>query len=310
MVEEAGKAYIVDRGVMYEVDLETMRVLRQRTLFRGPGPWDNRLVVARSEEGLNFDETGVVVAEGGGVPDLMRDAQGRLVAIFQYFPQDSDDEFDRIAVAFSDDEGRTWTKPQVITISGLPPVALKAPCDPDIVLLADGRARLYFTCNMHGEERKWPRTLSAVSTDGVHFDLEEGERFADPPNAVLDPSALRIGDQWHLYVPRMAPGAPAYHLVSQDGLRFRRQEDVQIPGIELRGNVIEVPRGYRFYGCGRQGVATAFSEDGTAWQLEAPGPVAPIGDPAVVRLRDGTYLMVHMERRESEVSLTPRDAAR
>jgi hypothetical protein len=295
--EEQGEGYLVDHGVLFRIDLKTLQVLGRKTLVRGPGPWDNRLVVARSEDGLTFADTGVVVSEGGGVPDLMWDGQGRLVAVFQYFPEDSDEDFDRIAVAFSTDDGKTWAKPQPIEIEGLPAQGSRSPCDPDLVLLPDGRVRLYFTCDFHAEERKWPRTLSAVSDDCVHFRLEEGERFADPPNPVLDPSAIRLGETWHLFIPRMAPGTPAYHLQSQDGLHFERLDDLQIPGIELRGNIVPAPGGYRFYGCGQPGVTIAFSPDGSQWRLEAASIPWAIGDPAVVRMNDGAYLMVHMQRR-------------
>jgi hypothetical protein len=292
-----GLAYAARDGVLFCIDLRTMQVLSRRTFYRGPGPWDNRLVVARSQDGLNFADVGVTVAEGGGVPDLMRDAQGRLVAIFQYFPDEPEEDFDHIAVAFSTDEGLSWTPPRVITINGLPPRAARAPCDPDLVLLPDGRVRLYFTCDVHEDRRGTPRTMSAVSVDCETFEVEPGERFADPPNPVLDPSAIVIGDQWHLYVPRMAPGSPAYHLVSSDGLRFARLEDIHVPGLDLRGNVIAVPGGFRFFGCGQPGLGTAFSEDGVHWRLERSTPLGGAADPAVIGLQDGTYLMIHMERR-------------
>jgi hypothetical protein len=61
--------------------------------------------------------------------------------------------------------------------------------------------------------------------------------------------------------------------------------------------VVEAPGGFRFYGCGARGVSVAFSQDALTWRLEAAGPVAPVGDPAVVRLPGGDYLMVHMEPR-------------
>jgi len=298
MAEAEGAAYIVQNGVLIRIDLGTMQVESRRTLWRGPGPWDNRLVLARSDDGLAFHDTGQVLVQGGGVPDLLTDREGRIIAIYQYFPDSPEEAFDKIAVSISSDRGQTWGDPQVISIGGVPADAARAPCDPDLVLLPDGRVRLYFTYDVHAGERGRPRTCSAVSSDCVHFELEPGDRFADPPDPVLDPSVIRCGGRWHLYAQLQARFGHNYHAVSEDGLSFMRMPDVETPGMHMLGNAIEVAGGYRFYGSGRGGIVSAFSEDGEGWRVEEGLRLSGTGDPGVLRLPDGSFLMLHTQRRE------------
>src|SRR5688572_2267967 len=61
----------------------------------GSGPWNNDLVIAESTDGRRFGEPRRFV-ERGGVPSLIRDGKGRLIAAFQWFPFDRREAFDRI----------------------------------------------------------------------------------------------------------------------------------------------------------------------------------------------------------------------
>jgi hypothetical protein len=216
---------------------------------------------------------------------VVRDGKGRLAAVFQWFPFERREAFDRVAVSFSPDEGKNWSAPQPITVAGLP-ASYQRPYDPTLVLLGDGRLRLYFTSQARGERGA---THSAVSRDGVHYTFEPGARFQDPERAVVDASVARLGETWHLFAPGTAPGR-ACHATSTDGLRFSRQADIVLPKSESWiGNPL-VDGGLRFYGSGRSGWS-AFSRDGTNWKCEPAGHRGG-GDPAVVRLRDGGYLMI------------------
>lgn len=47
----------------------------------GSGPWNNDLVIAESADGRRFGEARRFV-ERGGVPSLIRDSKGRLIAAF------------------------------------------------------------------------------------------------------------------------------------------------------------------------------------------------------------------------------------
>src|SRR5205823_4987995 len=74
----------------------------------GPGPWDNDVVVYRVGGGGEAEK--VATFERAGVPTVARLKDGRLMAAFQHFPQEDNRNFDRVAVRFSSDEGRSWSK--------------------------------------------------------------------------------------------------------------------------------------------------------------------------------------------------------
>src|SRR5689334_2237097 len=49
------------------------------------GPWDNDLLISESIDGITFAKPTVFV-ERGGVPSIVRDSGGKLIAAFQWFP--------------------------------------------------------------------------------------------------------------------------------------------------------------------------------------------------------------------------------
>ena len=73
----------------------------------GPGPWDNDVLVHRLDDSGRFEQ--LATFDRAGVPTVGRMPDGRLIAAFQSFPADDNRNFDRVAVRFSSDEGRTWT---------------------------------------------------------------------------------------------------------------------------------------------------------------------------------------------------------
>ena len=83
-----------------------------------PGPWDNDAVVYRVDADGRSEK--LATFERAGVPTLARLKDGRLIAAHQHFPKNDPDNFDKVAVRFSSDEGRTWTPLQVLRVDGLP----------------------------------------------------------------------------------------------------------------------------------------------------------------------------------------------
>src|SRR6185436_9656887 len=81
-----------------------------------PGPWNNDVLIYRAGKDGTVEK--LATFSRAGVPTLARLKDDRLVAAHQHFPAENDADFDRVAVHFSSDEGRTWTPPQVIRLEG------------------------------------------------------------------------------------------------------------------------------------------------------------------------------------------------
>lgn len=234
------------------------------------GPWDNDLLISESTDGLTFAKPTLFV-ERGGVPSIASDSGGKLIAAFQWFPMDDANlaHFDQIAVVTSSDNGKTWEKPTSIVVDGIGKEYIR-PCDPALVILDDGKIRMYFTSQEPGVKNA--ATYSAISGDGVHYTFEPGVRFQVDGRQVLDPTVVRLGNTWHYYAPLQRGPGKGYHATSDDGLTFKAADEVTIPG-EHRWLGCAVSDGdhLRFFGTASNGVWTATSTDGVNWQMD-PAP--------------------------------------
>jgi len=285
-----------------------------------PGPWDHDVLVHRVARDGAIERLGMF--SRSGVPTIARMRDGRLIAAHQYFPENDPAGFDKVAVRFSEDEGRTWTGPRVIEMIGLPD-GMRFPFDPTLVPLADGRVRLYFT-SLRGYtfDQDVPAIFSAVSSGGFRYTFEPGVRFGIAGRPLIDCAVVVHRDVFHLYAPDNGPkAAPAgcgwnpppvlppplgsgYHATSKDGLQFTRAEDVRIGGsrrwlgnaqadgvsITFFGTAAPGPGGL---GAGppRGGIWLATSRDGRSWtlldDLHVPG-----ADPGAVAGKDGGWIIV------------------
>ncbi len=279
-----------------------------------PGPWDNDVLVYRVDADGRSEK--LATFERAGVPTLARLKDGRLISAFQHFPKDDDRNFDRVAVRFSSDEGRTWTAATPIVVEGME-AGLARPFDPTLVPLPDGRVRLYFTSNRSPDfRRSTPAIYSAISTNGgIQYVFEPGVRFAVEGRIVIDCAAALHNGVFHLFVPdngsaedfmggqqRHEPprGGVGYHATSKDGLKFTRVEDVKISGNHRwLGNAQSDGKLITFFGTAerparpgqaRGGVWAGTSADGSAWELlkllDVPG-----ADPGAVAARDGGWII-------------------
>lgn len=268
------------------------------------GPWNNDVLVYRAQTDGTTEQIGKF--DRAGVPTLARLPDGRLVAAFQHFPSDDERNFDRVAVSFSSDEGKTWTKPEPIAVEGLEE-GLVRPFDPTLVPLQDGGLRMYFTSNRHRDFRmSTPQIYSAISKDGVHYTFEPGVRFGVEGRIVIDCAVVLHQGVFHLYSPdngtahefqnsqdRHEPprAGSAYHATSTDGLHFTRADDVSVgDDSHWLGNAQSDGKTITFFGTGR-GVFTATSADGTKWQPS--GRFAVQGaDPGAVAAKDGGWIVL------------------
>jgi hypothetical protein len=271
-----------------------------------PGPWDNDVLVYRVQGGAAPEK--LVTFERAGVPAVARLKDGRLIAAFQNFPADDNRNFDRVAVSFSGDEGRTWSKAEPIVVDGME-AGLARPFDPTLVPLPDGRVRLYFTSNRSPDfRRSTPAIYSAISTNAVHYAFEPGVRFALDGRIVIDCAAALHEGVFHLIVPdngaaddfmagpqRREPprGGTGYHAISKDGLHFERVADVKLPSTRDRwlGNLQSDGGQLAFFGTG-PGPWPVVSKDGVGWEAAASSTRVPGADPGAVKLRDGSWLLL------------------
>jgi hypothetical protein len=271
-----------------------------------PGPWDNDILIYRV--GTNGSEK-LATFPRAGVSTLARLKDGRLAAAHQHFPADNDADFDKVAVRFSSDEGRTWTAPETIRLEGLPE-GMRFPFDPTLVSLADGRVRLYFT-SLKGRrfEEHRPGIFSAVSSNAIDFVFEPGVRFAIEGRPVIDCAVALHRGVFHLFAPdngtAINPGGPprdpgerpsesaGYHATSRDGLNFTRQPDVKLKGARnWLGNAQSDGDVLRFFGTGGpRGVWTALSTNGESWTLDERFASVPGADPGAVKLKDSSWLL-------------------
>ena len=142
------------------------------------------------------------------VPTVACLKDGRLIAAHQHFPENNDVDFDKVAVRFSSDEGKSWTPAQVIKLDGLPD-GMRFPFDPTLVPLPDGRVRLYFT-SLKGRrfEEDRPAIYSAVSNNGIVYKVEPGVRFGIEGRPVIDCAVVLHQGVFHLYAPDNGTGGP------------------------------------------------------------------------------------------------------
>jgi len=268
-----------------------------------PGPWDHDVHLFWFQEGRTGEQCATF--ERAGVATLARMKDDRLIAAFQSFPADDPKNFDRVAVRFSGDEGRTWTPPQPIVMADLE-ADLMRPFDPTLVVLPDGRVRLYFTSNRTRDlRRSMPAIYSAISDDGVNYRFEPGVRFAVEGRMVIDCAVTLHGGSFHLIVPdNGAAGEPGrgaaprsaagrgYYAVSQDGLTFTRQQDLVMPRAENRwlGNLVSDQNRLYFFGTG-PGPWPLVSVNGRQWSSEPKAFRIQGADPAAVKLKDGSWLI-------------------
>lgn len=267
-----------------------------------PHPQDRDVLVHRVTPG--GEVTHIATFERSGVPCIVSLGGDRLMAAHQWFPADIPEQFDHIAVHFSEDGGQTWGEPTPIEVQGLP-VRTRFPFDPTIVRLDDGRLRMYFT-SMQGRimSQSTPWIGSAISSDGIRWTFERGRRFEVEGSPTIDCAVARLGATWHMIVPfKDKERAGAYHAQSRDGLLFDRQPDLAPIGLgkQWLGCLVARQDTLRFYGTSiikqlsvaarNAGLWTADLQQDGSWKA-GPSLKVPGADPGVVELEDGTLVVV------------------
>lgn len=260
-------------------------------------PGRRRLMTATSADGLAFTKTNEIVTDQANVPDFVMTADGTLYLYFSGWTVGTKNN--AMGVAISKDQGDTWSFHNV-EFSGASDMSHSG--DPDVALLDDGTFRMYSTSGI-------PRTMTTAiyyseGTDGIHF-ATKGIAFQADPQA-LDSNTYLIDDTWHMMT-LSGQTMQTYEATSADGRTFAKlsRKQYAIEGKEMvMSNVIQIDGGYRMYGFTRTDIRSYFSKDGTTWTadpgirlaLDASSGLESeyVKDPSVIRLTDGTYLMVYV----------------
>lgn len=250
----------------------------------GPGPWEDRIYVATSPDGLTWSE-GVLLAEKASVPEVIYTSAGVYWAYWVDFTDPAAPGGQRIGVARSTD-GTHWEKLGAVTFSGLEARG-PAPADPDVMELPDGRLRMYFF--------RAGTVYSALSSDGVRYTVEEGSRLT--AEGIYDPNVIRLPDgRYRMYLNH----GDVTSASSDDGLTFALDDGVRVKGGAVPGAIVLPDGAIRLYTC-TEGISAYRSANGLDFTLEKrsvippPAQGGPVCDPSVTATPTG-YLMIYKYR--------------
>ncbi|MGZ0174494.1 MAG: hypothetical protein ACKVHE_33755 [Planctomycetales bacterium] len=158
----------------------------------------------------------------------------------------------------------------------------------EVVPLSDnsGRLRMYYEC-CSGPQSAENSIRSALSSDGLIWNVESGERFQLRGHNVTAPRIQCLDDgQYRLYCSNRGQGIIS--AVSQDGLTFELEHGVRIAPDEpfdyltaFAPEILRLPGGgYRMYYAGygtpqRADILTATSDDGLNWKKATEPVLSP-----------------------------------
>lgn len=257
-------------------------------------PWKTPLSIATSNDGTTFLNS-KIFQDSSGVPSVINWKGDTLICAFQWFRKPEGSlSWDRVAVKYSYDNGKTWTVPSPIIIDL--PGSYQRPFDPALAVINKDSLRMYFSSSNKlpvGGLDSLVNTYSAVSTDGLHFHFEPNPRVDVADKPVIDPTVLFFNNGWHYIAPAGAPQEGAHHYVSPDGINFSAVPKIPSDNAHnWTGNLMVNNDEMRFYGSG-QNVWYNATANGGVWKGFNNTNIKG-GDPSVVQLKDGSYIMIYV----------------
>lgn len=169
----------------------------------------------KREKGVRLTDKNRFDQDIAASPNVVRAVGGEL---FCYFGDGN-----TIKVATSKDQGVTWFKR---SLSGLP----QASVDPSVIIMPDGVWRMYFAASQSTDRLLNSRILSARSTNGLDWSVENGARIIADKKAtqVLDPDVIMVSlGKMRLYYVQLDKGVI-------DG------KGVNAPVLSIRSAVLEL----------------------------------------------------------------------
>ncbi|MDE0220748.1 MAG: hypothetical protein OXJ90_15900 [Spirochaetaceae bacterium] len=152
-----------------------------------------------------------------------------------------------------------------------------------------GRLRMYFEC-CPGSQEVQNSIRSAVSDDGLAWEVEPGDRLRVEGSNIMAPRILFLGDgRLRMYVTQRGVGIVS--AISHDGMTFAMEPGPRFPGdtSTFAPDLVVLPDGrYRIYFVadvgdrptmqgGGQHLMTALSADGLNWERTAEPVLSPGG---------------------------------
>ena len=252
--------------------------------FDPAGPFYHTLYRTASADGLSFESKDKIF-EHTSVPDVIRLDDGRIAL---YGVDGYGRSRSGLIVAFSEDDGKTWTSGSLQLESKL---NHQGAADPEVVLLPDGIIRMFYVIfpnpnDLMSTNEVW----SATSTDGIHFVEEDGIRFKY--ERLTDPDIAKIGDTWFIY---FAQGPQLVAASSSDGKTFTKQKTIRDRGSVSNTVQIENNKWRQYYCSEREGIKSATSSDGLNWKDDSGTRITPdsgtiVCDPAPIEADGGWAL--------------------
>lgn len=218
------------------------------------GPFYHQILLAKSENGLDFAKEDGVLFDKASVPDAVLLPNGRLLL---YAVDGARRSKSGIMVALSDDKGKTWDSGSMQLKSKAGTIAT---ADPQIILLNDGSLRLYYIVFGQGMNQ----VKSAISTDGINFEEEDGVRFQY--QQITDPDVVNVNGKWFMY---LSQGPKLIATSSDNGLNFRLEGTIRQRGSVSKTVYVDVDFWRQFY-CVPGGIKSARTSDGLDF-AEEPG---------------------------------------
>ena len=281
-----------------------------------------QLRIARSEDGKTFTDTGQVFLQHAAGADVIRLADGSLFVVVDY-AREAGEQGDKnqrgrdneqgdantqsvLAVARSNDQGRTWSSLEPIELYG-PGMRAIQPRHGDLEKLPGGWYRLFFATPAMVRHQGRLRQSSEITTirsaltrNGTEYKLEPRSHNRLLFKHDVHPMASWIGNRFHMFASELHKGrgkkqlaSQIQHLFSGDGKKFVRLAPSRVLDASFVGSLIMASSGARAFGSNKDGIVSFITDRGREWKREEGVRLKNGWDPAVVELKDRTFLMIY-----------------
>lgn len=285
-----------------------------------------RLLIAKSNDGMNWTRTNFVLSDRSSVADGLVLPSGRLLVYFVagcIKVNGNEQPANHIKVAVSDDSGLSWSYKNV-QFNNVPSGGT-LPVDPNVVLLENGNINMLVTIDPDQNGSQKPCTYSAISTDGgFTFTLSNKSVFSVTDTDILDPENFRFGSgNWKLWTGGI-PGKNILGISTDEASSFSNQglfcSATNIDNNSecyVTADVIKYDEiSYKMYAFGTspngQVIRSLSSTDGDSWTLdplinlsvESSSGVEDmdVWAPSVMKLNDSSFIMIYETRIPSSAS--------